>query len=162
VSSPTIYQTVVSYLYYYFTVHLSLIEPETVSVYICLKILYLNSYRHYWRSVSIEVISMLILFVCLLSTLNHEVPSSLCCYIIVFNWTNSQYEIRPSPEDVNIIDQPAEATAWLNKLSIVNQRYIKQVLSCVLVICVYQLVTCTYLLVTCVHQLVTCVFLLVK
>ena len=67
---------------------------------------------------------------------------------IVFDWTHSQYETRPSPEDDNVIDQPAEATAWLNKLSVVNQNHIKQVLSCMLVTCVHLLVTRVHLLVT--------------
>ncbi|XP_065910751.1 small ribosomal subunit protein mS29-like [Dysidea avara] len=44
----------------------------------------------------------------------------------VFGWTHSQFETRPSPEDRDVIDQPAEATAWLNRLSVVNQHTIKQ------------------------------------
>ena len=49
------------------------------------------------------------------------------CTHAVFDWTHSSNETRPSAKNPELIDQPSDASNWLKRISVVNQKHIKMV-----------------------------------
>lgn len=43
----------------------------------------------------------------------------------VFDWTHSSNETRPSAKNPELIDHPSDASNWLKRISMVNQKHIK-------------------------------------
>lgn len=55
------------------------------------------------------------------------IKSPCGAYGVVFDWTHSSNETRPSSKNPELIDQPSDASNWLKRISVVNQKHVKMV-----------------------------------
>ena len=67
------------------------------------------------------------IFLVVSSVVHHMITAVSTVYGTVFDWTHSSNETRPSTKHPELIDQPGEASNWLKRISMGNQKHIEMV-----------------------------------